>query len=205
MVCKYCSGATEPLFSNLTSQHPTEDQKLKALGMQVGAIRTHKLPCPAAPPHDASAAEPGGEVEWSWYRLWTGEHHQTGAILRRIEHIEARDAVCLCKFWLYAQVYRPLSALLQQMRALRRAHKHLRLLYKYSIMSYGRHENHPSGHEHLWAYSHAASTVTILHSSSVAGEKTCSGCLRVDGTANMERTLTSQAHHLYPSLGGGVE
>lgn len=31
-------------------------QRPRAVSMQVGAIRTHKLPCPAAPPHDVSAA-----------------------------------------------------------------------------------------------------------------------------------------------------
>ncbi|KAL7959320.1 hypothetical protein V8C34DRAFT_313461 [Trichoderma compactum] len=31
-------------------------QRPRAVSMHVGAIRTHKLPCPAAPPHDVSAA-----------------------------------------------------------------------------------------------------------------------------------------------------
>ncbi|KAL7810666.1 hypothetical protein V8C26DRAFT_236830 [Trichoderma gracile] len=107
--------------------------------MQVGAIRTHKLPCPAAPPHDASAAGLGGGLEWWYYRVvCTNEHHQIGAIVTRVQNIEARDAVCVCEIWLYTEAQHPLSTSLQ-MRALKRAHKHLRLVYH--VMQ-----------EHRWAW-----------------------------------------------------
>lgn len=35
-------------------------QRPRAVSMQVGAIRTHKLPCPAAPPHDVLCRRPCG-------------------------------------------------------------------------------------------------------------------------------------------------
>ncbi|KAL7917879.1 hypothetical protein ACQKWADRAFT_272661 [Trichoderma austrokoningii] len=52
--------------------------QLQAVDMQVGAIRTHKLPCPAAPPHDVLRRCGFGVarvVQSKYSTCWTGLPH----------------------------------------------------------------------------------------------------------------------------------
>ncbi|KAL6867160.1 hypothetical protein J3F83DRAFT_110634 [Trichoderma novae-zelandiae] len=95
--------------------------------MQVGAIRTHKLPCPAAPPHDASAAGLEGGVEW-WYGCVQAST-RPWPVCERFDEIEAREAVCVCASSLYTRVHRRRRNH-RECEHLERAHNHVCLLHR---------------------------------------------------------------------------